>query len=302
MFGSHRSRSIRGVGAATAALTAGVLLSQFGGAVPAGASTPRTFVPCSGANGGTAGLDAAITAANGSGGGTIFLAPRCVYTITSRANFNLGAGLTDVSSTIKVEGNGSTITRSPAAIQLHLFFVDPTGNLTLQGLRLTGGSANAGGAVYNEGALTLLGSEVAANRAEENARTFGGGIASFAGSVRVIDSSVYDNVATSSGAFAVGGGIYAEGTDLTVQGSVISGNRVTATDNAVGQGGGLVTGGTLTVRDSRITGNTVTAQGGNQAGGGIYLDSGTVSLERSLIAFNRPDNCFPAIACCPSRL
>lgn len=313
------------VGATAAAVAATAAVTFTAAMEPAGASPSGSFVPCSGPTGGTAGLDAAITAANAAGGGTITLAPQCTYTLSARANVDLGAGLTDVSSAITIDGRGATITRATTAPQLHLLFVDPTGDLTLNRVTLTGGLADAGGAVYNLGTLTLQASQLAANSATAgggavynqgtltlqaskvtgnrvggSASTFGGGIVSFAGSVTVSDSLIDGNSASSNGTFAVGGGIYADSTDLTVDHSVVWGNTVTATGNAIGQGGGLVTGGSLVVTDSVITGNSVTSQIGNNAGGGIYLDYGTVSLERSFVGANQPDNCYPAIQGCPS--
>ena len=103
----------------------------------------RVNVPCSS---GAAGLVAAVNAANGSGGGTINLAWRCTYALTTADNGE--NGLPVVTSRIAVNGNGATISGSGA---VRIFEVDgPGGNLSLQNVTLTGGSASDfGGAIFN---------------------------------------------------------------------------------------------------------------------------------------------------------
>lgn len=68
-----------------------------------------TNVPCT-----TAALITAISTANGSGGGTLNLAPGCTYTLTTA--FNGGdAGLPAITTPITVNADGDTIERSTAA-------------------------------------------------------------------------------------------------------------------------------------------------------------------------------------------
>ena len=123
----------------------------------ASATPTRAFVPCAGTNGGAAGLVAAIAAANSAGGGTVNLAPGCTYTLTavnntsSNPNPMIGGsasnGLPVVTAPVTINGVSATIARNSSAPQFRLFEVDgPSGNLTLQGLTLTGGFSPAGGA------------------------------------------------------------------------------------------------------------------------------------------------------------
>jgi hypothetical protein len=264
-----------------------------------GATTTATNVPCTGSTGGTAGLIAAITAANNAGGGTITLAPGCTYTVTAQSDPSVGAGLPRILSAITIDGRGSKIQRGATAPYMHLLWVDTPGNLTLDRVALTGGLTNDWGAgVVNYGSLTVRESEISHNTVTSMDTAFGGGIVSWVGSVTVQRSWIHDNAVSSNGIFAVGGGIYADSTALRIDQSVISGNKVTATGSAIGQGGGLVTGGSLVVAYSVIAGNTVTAAGGNQAGGGIYVDYGSRSLQNSLVVYNQPDNCYPTIPGC----
>jgi hypothetical protein len=119
-------------------------------------------VPCS-----SAALIAAITAANSSGGGTINLAPGCTYNLTT-ANNTIpmlgGNGLPVISSRITINGFRTTIAGNNTSFRI--FFVSVTGNLTLQGLTITGGTAIAGGGIANlEGTLTLNRTTVTGNTA-----------------------------------------------------------------------------------------------------------------------------------------
>ncbi len=191
-WGQTRARS----GRASVHFTAKALAALGMGALLVIAVVPATMasawtapnVPCSGPKGGSAGLVSAINAANGAGGGTINLAPGCTYQLSSANNTHplpppgamappLGAnGLPIVTSRITINGVGTTIAGNNT--NFRIFEVDgPGGNLTLQGLTLTGGNAggSAGGAIFNiEGAVTLDHSRVTAN----TANLAGGGIAS----------------------------------------------------------------------------------------------------------------------------
>jgi hypothetical protein len=131
-------------------------------------------VPCN-----SAALINAITAANSHGGGTINLARGCTYHLTAANNTNPmlgGNGLPVISSRITINGFRTTIAGNNTSFRI--FFVSGTGNLTLQGLTITGGNAVAGGGIANlEGTLTLNHSAVTGNTAG-----FGGGIYASTGS------------------------------------------------------------------------------------------------------------------------
>jgi hypothetical protein len=111
----------------------------------------------------------AITAANtdatvagsqcpaGSGADTLVLVPGSTHTLTSVNNTTFGAtGLPVVTSTITIQGNGSTVQRGSGAPNFRLLAVGTTGNLTVQQLTLQGGQTSGdGGGVFNQGTLTL---------------------------------------------------------------------------------------------------------------------------------------------------
>src|ERR1700746_4095616 len=123
-------------------------------------------VPCSGPAGGPAGLVAAISAANGSGGAAINLAAGCTYQLTAANNTSpaLGSnGLPVITSPVALNGSGTTIAGNDTTFRV--LQISGTGNLTLQGLTITGGNTTGmGGGVLNlEGTLTLNHSQVSGN-------------------------------------------------------------------------------------------------------------------------------------------
>ncbi len=144
----------------------------------------------------------------GPSGSTIIVlsAPTSTYTLVQAHNALYGFnGLPGVTSTITIQGNGAiiqnfgAISASAVPVKFRLFYISPSGNLTLQNLTVTGGLAQGGdggvgffggggggglgGAIYNQGTLTLNGVTLNGNRAQggaggaETASTtgFGGG-------------------------------------------------------------------------------------------------------------------------------
>ncbi|MFJ3875966.1 hypothetical protein ACIPW5_00745 [Streptomyces sp. NPDC090077] len=182
----------------------------------------------------------------------------------------------------------------------------------------------AGGAVSNDGPLTVTGSRLSGNTATVTANTnsiaFGAAVISFSGTtiedtvisgnrafavkgiaraalangipeelgrLTVTGGAVRDNVADAPHGTAQGGGI-ANNALMTVSGVKISGNRAVA-QGGTARGGGVRVGpfGTLDLADSRITGNTAEAPGGTAQGGGIdNPDGGTLKATRNEILRN----------------
>lgn len=129
------------------------------------------------------------------------------------------------------------------------------GTLTVTNSTITSNSAylGGGGGIYNvDGTLTVINSIISYNNAEDDA---GGGIYSYGGTVSVTDSQVSDNIANGRG-----GGIFNGGntSPLTIVNSIIR-------DNFGSDGGGIFTeDNTFTVKYSTISGNV------GRDGGGIY--------------------------------
>ena len=124
-------------------------------------------------------LIADITAANTAGGAntvTLTAPTTSPYTLKARNNETSTTGANGLpviaaNDNLTIVGDGDIIDRS-ALQTFRLFDVAPAASLTLQNLTLKGGSANYGtsggedgGAIYNQGALTMSGVTVQNNTA-----------------------------------------------------------------------------------------------------------------------------------------
>jgi hypothetical protein len=143
-------------------------------------AAPSVHVGCSHGVGDAAALITAVSAANVSGGATITLAPKCVYSLTSINNHWYGPNaLPPIQSHVVIVGHGAILQAAhigdptPATANAFRFFYvsggmeSPTGSLTLRNLTLRGGyakggdsnyggdGAGMGGAIFNQGTLEL---------------------------------------------------------------------------------------------------------------------------------------------------
>ena len=223
-----------------------------------------------------ANVDACVRV-GGAGADTIIL-PKGNHILTQVDN---GAnGLPVITTPITIEGTGATISRKKGPAQFRLFEIT-TGTLTLNNVKLSGGSSPlGGGAVFNNGGtLTITNSAITGNLAG-----YGGGIHNSAGSsFTLTGSSVSGNKAVNSVDEGIGGGISNHGT-LTVENSLITKN-VASGPNYGGYGGGIANYGTATVSNSLVSGNTASSATDDAAGGGIH-NCGNLTVENSHITKN----------------
>jgi CSLREA domain-containing protein len=130
-------------------------------------------------------------------------------------------------------------------------------DVSLSGLTLTGGDADAGGAIFDSENLTISDCVLTGNASQSN----GGAVGARYGSLSITDSTIAGNRA------ADGGGIclfafYYGGSELVLTNSTVSNN--TSSD----QGGGLAIFAPMTISGSSISGNSA------YVGGGIYTIKG----------------------------
>src|SRR5271170_6223643 len=229
-------------------------------------------------------LREAITSANTAGG-------------TNNIQFNAGVtGTITLGSTLPAIVSGETLTitgptTSPGiAISggnaVQLMVVNAGATLNLQFLTMEDGSATlgstfgpAGGAIYNNGTLTVTNSTLSGNQVT-NVSGFGSGIGGAIynnGTLTVTDSTFSGNQATggSQGSLGFGGAIFNAGTG-TVTDSTFSGNQATV-------GGGAIenSSGTLTVTNSTLSGNSAASLLGGGIENGV---GGTVTLKGTILA------------------
>ncbi|MEH2327038.1 MAG: hypothetical protein V7K32_26450 [Nostoc sp.] len=190
--------------------------------------------------------------------------------------FDIGSGVTSaingltITNSYKNAGGGGAISNE--------------GVLTLNYSTITGNTAVYGGGIDNTGSLTVNYSTIAGNTASNGA---GGGIYNY-GSLTVNHSTITNNTANTDGRGSSisgsGGGIYNDRSSLTV-------NYSTITENTASNGGGInsftldsTTTAITTVNHSIINGNTAVD------GGGISIDLAdgiqTLSVSNSSISDN----------------
>ncbi len=284
-------RLVVGVCAAAAGVVAIPALATSASAAPSAVN-----VPCSA---GVAGLVAAITAANGAGGGTVNLAPNCTYVLSTQNNASalpmIGGfnGLPVISTAITVNGVNTTITRNSTK-PFRFFEVDgPGGNLTARGVTLTNGLAPAGGAILNaEGTVALTKCKVNGNTAQQG----GGGIASGVtnpadlgpiGSLTLNLTQVDNDTVLATGGMGGGGGILNHAGTATLNGSEVDGNLSQGGGGGIASGtanGGAAGGSNLVLNFSEVDNNT--SNGGPAAGAGGIANGGSATLTLSRVNGN----------------
>jgi hypothetical protein len=264
-------------------------------------TTARAAAPCDETS-----LVAAITAVNGAGGGVVTLTPGCTYALTTNHSTGHGPnGLPLITTSMTLEGNANTITRSAGAPAFRIAEVTGTGSLTLKSVTLSNGSAAAGllglgtgdgGGIYNGGAVTLTGSTLSGNTAGGR----GGGIYNGLGAATFTSSALSGNTA-GSGLGLVGGnggGVFNDGGTVTFTSSTVSGNTAAALVGLLGGGlgGGMyANGGTVTVTSTPVSANHATGNAG-----GIYRNGGIMTITTSPITGNSANNCVTSSPPVPS--
>jgi hypothetical protein len=246
-------------------------------------------------------LIAGIIAANQTADAdTIALAAGSTFTLTEVNNSTSGpTGLPTIaanSGNLTIAGNGDIIERSTAIgiPGFRLFDIAAGASLTLENLTLQGGVGRPGGALYNQGALTLRGATVQNNTAlaaSYGAAARGGGIFS-AGTLSLENTTVEDNQALGhpgsdgasgptggnsgdAGGAALDGGLFIDGGTALFRSVSLSGNRARA-----GNGGNGSPGSRLDPEGGWG------GPGGNGFGGALYAAAGSIEMDNVTVALN----------------
>ena len=201
----------------------------------------------------------------GSGADNLSLTTNGLYTLTDVAQGNED-GLPWISSTITINGHGSTITRSGVygTPYFRLIHVSAKGDLTLNSLTLTGGYLHPdSGGILNDGNMTLNNSIISGNSA------FNTGAILNSGNMTLNNSIISGNSARITGAILNSG-------TMTLNHSSISGNQ------GYYNNGAIVNIGNMTLNHTNVSGNRVHFGGRN----GAILNSGTMTLNHSTISGN----------------
>jgi hypothetical protein len=258
---------------------------------------------------------------------TITLAADTTFTLTVVNNTADGAtGLPVIAAgeDLTIVGNGATIERNTAADTPAFRLLDMAlgASLRLENLTLQGGRAEElwwdqapggrGGAIYNQGNLTLDGVTVQNNIAHGHDRfaaggsALGGGIYS-GGSLVVTGSTIRDNAAIGgigadgvnnwgwlqpgfAGGNGYGGGLYIAGGTASISNSTVTANIAQG-----GAGGAGISGTKTKLHKGEGSGQsgsgsdgfaTAGGDGGSGRGGGLYAAAGTTTLLNTEVTTN----------------
>ncbi len=175
---------------------------------------------------------------------------------------NSASQILNIAAGNDVTVNGITFTQGYSA-DAHGGAVYNNGKLTITDSAFTGNStAKSAGAIKNEGVMVIIDSTFTSN----TTTSYGGAI------YNTSDLTITDSTFTSNTANNYGGAIY-NADDLTITGS-------TFTKNEAKQGGAIWNFGTVQVTDAVFTDNTLSSSSGK--GGDLYNADGHVVIERAL--------------------
>jgi predicted outer membrane repeat protein len=203
---------------------------------------------------------------------------------------HLSLGQLLITDAVTIQGLSAAETVIDAQQQSRIFDATATaGDVTLEGLTLTGGRTTGdgelGGAIrfQSSGTLLVRDSSVSGNSTQA-LDAAGGGIAADAGAVMLTGSTVVGNL--TQGLDAPGGGIWVALGAVTVSNSTIANNTTPA------DGGGIFAfSGAVTLNNSTVAGNS--AQGEAARGGGIFANLGAVTLHSTIVADDRDNGGSP---------
>jgi predicted outer membrane repeat protein len=211
-------------------------------------------------NGGAGSLRQAIS--NATSGDTIVFSATGTITLTTQITINkdltiIGPGATSLA----IDGNNNS----------WIFSISSGNTVAISGMTFQNGDASLsglGGAIYNDGILTINNSNFSGNSADD-----GGAIWSEDDSTLTINNSTFSGNSSSGN----GGAIYSDFD------SILTINNSTFSDNSANYGGALQTTGSIVeINNSTFSDNSATA-----SGGAIYLfGSASVTINNSIISGN----------------
>lgn len=178
-------------------------------------------------------------------------------------------GQLNVSDGVTIEGPGANALTIAAAPSSRVFELD--NNVTLKGMRITGGNVSGdGGGIYIDGDVTLDGVQV-----DHNTASGQGGAIYTSGNMEL---TLKNSTLWSNDAGGQGGGLYVGGfVDATVLNSTIS-------DNESGsQGGGIYRASFATMR---VVNATIAFNRAATGGGGIHSASSSTRLDNTIVSNN----------------
>ena len=207
-----------------------------------------------------------------------------------------GATLTIGSSSGTISFNGGVNEDDPDASEVYksIFYVDSTSSIDMkEGITLTLNKADKGGAIHNDGTLTLRNGTITGNYAiadDGESKTGMGGAIYNAGTITLGNVSIISNESN-----AYGGGIYSAAGAVTLnnESEIIKQNKATIAGAGVYLAGGTLTITKGTISYNEVTGNALNDTNYAYGGGGVAITGGAtlvMSNATSIIEYNEAEN------------
>ncbi len=226
-------------------------------------------------------LRAAVQQANAWPGSDYIVLPAGTFTLTLNGNDDVAAsGDLDILESLIITGSGTASTIIDGAAQDRLFQVFGGTTVTFEGLTLQNGLSDGnGGAIFNEGSLTLR-KVLLRNNSNTLFLSQGGGAIFSSGpnGALVLDRVTLENNSTQ----ASGGAINVANGSITIDNSVFSGNTALLNGGALNFNGGV----SAAINNSTLNGNSATGSGGINGLGGAIFNFAELTINGSTLSGN----------------
>jgi CSLREA domain-containing protein len=255
--------ALAGIGALVGAATAGAETFTVNSTVDAPLTNP-SGTSCASTHEGKCTLRAAVQAADNAKGASTIKLPAGSYALTITPGVggdDPATGDLDVSgSTITISGAGDEATFiAPSAITTRLFSVHEGASLTISGVALTGGYATSGGAIFNEGALTVRHAALKEDGGEDAGGAVAAGVS--ATSTVIEGSTVEKDTAPS------GGAVFVEAGEVNLEGDTFKEDKATAGS------GGVLFAEDLAPQSVNVSRSTLTDDQASGNGGALFMSA-----------------------------
>ncbi|MDO5851103.1 MAG: Ig-like domain repeat protein [Methanobacteriaceae archaeon] len=191
------------------------------------------------------------------------------YTTLSTNNMN-NPNLTN--KIVNIIGESSTNTIINGNNKLQILTITSGFTINIKNITFAQGNQSSGGAIYNNGNLTIIDSIL-----QDNIAISGGAIYNL-GNLQITKSTFKGNNATQPQSTGGGGAIFNRG-NITIDG-------LTFNDNKAVLGGAIYNSKNLIINDTLFTDNNGTSNGNFYGGGAIYSNGGSIIIDNNIFKFN----------------
>ncbi len=188
---------------------------------------------------------------------------------------------TQTVDTLTIIGPGANLLTVSGNSVSRIFRTVANDTTSISGMTLTKGAGNNGGAIQNNGIMTLTNMNFVANVTNSGGAIYNGGNGTTGGVLTIRSCTFTGNATTGTNANGDGGSAIESHSGLVnITDSLMTGGTT------LGGGGGIRTNGEMNISNSTISNNTSGGAGNSDGGGGINA-SGKLTLTNCVISGNK---------------